>query len=302
MPRKRSKQKRFNSDLVAVTEIPKLNNNISSYITEDEIHQEKLTPLSDKVIPHVKKKVQLKSNTEFRKFRYFGSKFERNHDTRSLDKFFFRKGSRKRNKRKFSRKVTFIKEDEEISFMMKEEELLERKQVKDIVNDFDCGDIKEKSDRKEESDLEEIVDLDEFFPYDVVDLELEDFDTKLSNERLDDLIEIFSLKPNEDHEEEIVSKDEKEDILVNDEHYDEKEDILVNEEHYKETLDLAFDLLEVFFQQSESEDHEVFLRELMGVSSEEIPPLADCKTESSSSPSECEGPGRETGLNVPPGL
>ena len=31
MPRKRSKQKRFNSDLVAVTELPKLNNNISSY-------------------------------------------------------------------------------------------------------------------------------------------------------------------------------------------------------------------------------------------------------------------------------
>ena len=97
--------------------------------------------------------------------------------------------------------------------------------------DVDCVEV------KEESCLEEIVDLGDYSSADV-DLELEGLDKNLSNEKLNKLIEEFSMK-----QKSVGSVGRKEEI-----NFDPEENDLVTEEKYQETLNYAFDLLEVAIQ------------------------------------------------------
>jgi len=310
MPRKRSKQLKKkplcieNNDVDSgvVTNLALLNNNVSSYLTDDEIHEDclkidnpsdvsnspspnhspqnsgKLTPLAEHDVPPVKKKIQLKSSKKLKKMKYYGSKFERNHDTRSLDKFFFRKVIQ------FSQ--TPIKVDEEVSFRLREEHL-----EKETEND-DVEEI------LEESILEEIVDLDDFFPSEVGDLELADFDTSISSENLDLLVEKFSRKQkkvdSKDHEEDILFETQENVWMVENEEIPEYNEEF--EEHFRETLELAFDLLEVFFLNSESVDQELqmFLRALSGGSNEQ--------SQVDQAQAQVQLLVRDDGLNVQPGL
>ena len=205
MPRKKSKKRKNKlvsdrtkpttgqSKIELVSDLPRLNNNVSSFVTDDEIlleslkkeeadrHKDQNSVSSDAkgVSVPVKKRVELESRGKVLKhFKYWGSKFERKHDTISLDKFFIRKTLRN-SKRKKSRRprAIYIKsedDDDEISFKVTKHHL-------DRINQEKTKDEVESQEIDAENSLKDLKDvIDEFFPTENFDLKLEDLDDLFS--------------------------------------------------------------------------------------------------------------------------
>lgn len=224
MPRKRknkvlarTKPTSEQSVVELVSDLALINNNVSSFFTDDEIlleslKKEEVERLKDQdcvsgdvqsVSVPVKKRVELQSSGRvFKNLKLWGSKFEIKHDAISLDKFFIRKALRnKKIKKSRGSKHVYIKsdDDDDVSFKVTEEQLdiLKQNKIKDEV---------ESSEINAENSLEDLKDvIDDFFPTENYDLEVSDLEN------------LFSVK-----------------------------------EETKE-LETAFDLLEVFFKDSENQ-------------------------------------------------
>ena len=205
MPRKKSKKRKNKfvlarnkptseqSDLVTDLADLVLNNNVSSFVTNDEIlleslKKEEVDRLNDQnsvssdvqsVSVPVKKRVKLQSCGKVVKhLKYWGSKFERKHDTISLDKFFIRKVLRHKKSKKSRRpRVIYIKsedDDDEISFKVTKQQL-------DRINQDKTKDEVESNEIDAENSLKDLKDvIDDFFPTENYDMELEDLDSLFS--------------------------------------------------------------------------------------------------------------------------
>ena len=138
-------------------------------------------------IASAKRRVTLMSSpkSKFKKQNKFGSKFERSHDTRSLDKFLSRKSlvcrRRRRRRRKFGHKVILKhSSDPELTFMVTRAQLEEWK----LHKGPDADEIQEKSLTQPQlkgdvSTFDSLEDLQNL---------------SISSEKLEELIEKFELK------------------------------------------------------------------------------------------------------------
>ena len=192
MPRKRknkvlarTKPTSEQSVVELVSDLAQINNNVSSFFTDDEIlleslKKEEVERLKDQdcVSVPVKKRVELQSSGRvFKHLKLWGSKFEIKHDAISLDKFFIRKALRnKKIKKSRGSKHVYIKsdDDDDVSFKVTEEQLdiLKQNKIKDEV---------ESSEINAENSLEDLKDvIDDFFPTENYDLEVSDLENLFS--------------------------------------------------------------------------------------------------------------------------
>ena len=222
MPRKKWRQKKKRavyrpSDTVTtsvielVPDLANLNNNVSCFDTQDEILLESIpnndydlqtsqhlkTSLDEKGIPSVRRKVQLKSKKKVGKMRYLGSKFERIHDTISLDRFFTKKAL-KRKKMKSSPKIPLIKFDQVTDGHLD--------RGKEVCEDKD-KDVCEKN--QNDTSLEELGNIDDFITsedFEDLDIELDDHQltNSISDETLIELIKKYFPMKNEDYSDENI--------------------------------------------------------------------------------------------------
>ena len=211
MPRKKSKKRKNQvfartkptseqSEVELVTDLSLLNNNVSSYLVDDEILLESLkkedtdrfrdqdsvsSDVKGVSVP-VKKRVQLQTKGGVIKhLKYWGSKFERKHDTISLDKFFIKKTLRnKKIKKSRGSKYVFIKSEDdedvdEISFKVTKEHL-DR-----IFQDKTKDEVESKEITAEDS-LEDLGDvMEDFFPNENFDREVFDLNDLSSETETD---------------------------------------------------------------------------------------------------------------------
>ena len=210
MPRKSKKRKNKvlartkptseQSVVELVSDLALMNNNVSSFVTDDEIlleslKKEEVDPLKDQnsvlrdvqsVSVPVKKRVQLQSSGRvFKHLKLWGSKFEMKHDAISLDKFFIRKALRNTKIKKSKHVYIQIEDDDDVSFKVTEEQLDIMKQNK----------TKEEVEISAENSLEDLKDvIVDFFPTENYDLEVSDLDNLFSvKEETNELETAFDL-------------------------------------------------------------------------------------------------------------
>ena len=225
MARKKSKRKNKSvlvrtkptveqSEVEIVTDLSQLNNNVSSFDTVDEILLESFTKkeadrLSEPdsvssdvqvVSVPIKKRVELNSRVRRVKyFKYSGSKFERQHDTTCLDRFFDRKPLKNKKKNRVPKVIylTIDDDDDDITFKMKEVtcDRIIKNETKDLA---ESEEIKDQAESYEEDSLEDLKDVvDDYFPGENYDLDLGD---------LEDLVRVEQSQFDEEKDLEIVMK------------------------------------------------------------------------------------------------
>ena len=220
MPRKSKKRKNKvqarteptseQSVVELVSDLALMNNNVSSFVTDDEIllesfKKEEVDKLKGEdsvsrdvqsVSVPVKRRVELQSSGRvFKHHKFRGSKFEIKHDAISLDKFFIRKALRNTKIKKSKPVYIKCEDDDDVSFKVTEEPL-------DIMKQNKTKDEDESSESNAENSLEDLKDvIEDFFPTENDDLEVSDLDNLFSVkeetnelETAFDLLEVFLRK------------------------------------------------------------------------------------------------------------